>query len=83
MCGKTVKKPSWLSNARYAERKYCSRTCYAKWMSTNQKGWWERKLDFRNRNITPDDLRAIDALVEFKYLKREEILLPGDTEQTS
>lgn len=78
-CSKEIRKPSWLSIPRYKTRFYCSRPCYAKWMRTNKQGWWgSGRLDFRNRKLTKDDLSAISALVEFDYVKKEDILLPDN-----
>lgn len=48
-------------------------------MRENQSGWWERSAaDYRNRQLTKDDLSAINALIEFDYLKKEDVLLPED-----
>ena len=79
-CSNLVKKPSWLSNARYDQRKFCCRKCYFDYMRENQSGWWKQNFDFRNRRLTAEDLDAINALEEFGYFKDEEILLPGDIE---
>lgn len=79
VCKKVIRKPSWLSVPRYNTRMFCSRKCYASFMRKNKLGWW-KEFDFRKRTLTPEDVSAIEALIEFGYFKREEILLPGDTE---
>lgn len=74
-CKHLVKKPSWLSNKRYDERKYCSRECYFNHMRENKEGWWGlRRFDFRNMKLTPDDVDAIEALKEFEYFKEDEVI---------
>ncbi len=76
VCGKPVKKPSYLSRARYEARAYCSRNCYFNYMRKNKEGWWKNRLDFRNRKLTPNDRDVIKALEEFGYIKKEDVLLP-------
>ena len=37
-------------------------------MAENKEGWWKR-LDFKNKKLTADDVNALEALKEFGYIK--------------
>ena len=68
VCGKEIPKLRDVSRSRYGKKKYCSQKCYRHWMAENKEGWWKR-LDFKNKKLTADDVNALEALKEFGYIK--------------